>query len=214
MFIYVITNTITGKKYVGKTKLSLWRRFTEHMCNARRGVSFYLYHSMRKHGTNAFTIDSLEEVATVEELNAAEQHWIAKLKTQDPAFGYNMTAGGDGGQNPSVETRHKIGAKSKLRRHTQETKDLIGAIHKGIPKSIAQRKKMAAHWDEERRDRQGGVAKRVNAIENLKLKDYVCPTCQTSFTQVNKGVYGGHRKACMAAHGLSRPKPLPLFEDD
>lgn len=68
---------------------------------------------------------------------------------------------------------------------------------KGKAKSSEHRKKLAAHWDKARRIKQAEIAKKVNEVENKKLKDYICPTCGQVFEHVSKGVYGGHRKACL-----------------
>lgn len=63
--------------------------------------------------------------------------------------------------------------------------------------SSGHRAKLASQWLPERRQRQAGIARQVNAIENKKLRDYECPDCGKQFEQVTKGVYGGHRKACL-----------------
>lgn len=167
---------------------------------ARRRKNFYLYNAMNKHGISAFNIEVLESVTTIEELNSAEVRWVRELGTADPHRGYNMTAGGDGCPAPNAETRYKIGGAMRGRSQTKYQKDAVRRAHSGKPKSASQRQKMASWWDEDRRDQQGEVAKRVNAIENAKLKDYTCVLCNRSFVQVKKGVFGGHRKACMARH--------------
>lgn len=35
-FIYVITNDVNGKQYVGKTNFSLERRFREHISDSKK----------------------------------------------------------------------------------------------------------------------------------------------------------------------------------
>jgi ribosomal protein L37AE/L43A len=52
-------------------------------------------------------------------------------------------------------------------------------------------------WTHDRKQEQAEVARRVNEVENKKLSDYLCPDCGREFEQVTKGVYGGHRKACL-----------------
>lgn len=68
---------------------------------------------------------------------------------------------------------------------------------KGKAKTPEHKKKLAAYWDTARRIKQAVVATKVNAVENKKVKDYICPTCGQVFEQVSRGVYGGHRKACL-----------------
>ena len=94
--IYLITNQVNGKTYVGKTSKSIEARFKSHKFNAiKRSLNTYLYKSIRKYGIENFTIESIEEVP-LDLLNEREIFWIANLS---PA--YNMTKGGDGGDMSS-----------------------------------------------------------------------------------------------------------------
>jgi hypothetical protein len=94
-FIYVITNDINNKQYVGKTSRSLEERFGEH-CRDRtrpRCENRPLYKAMNKYGVEHFDIELLEEcdISIAEE---REQYWIKKLNTYG-STGYNATRGGD-----------------------------------------------------------------------------------------------------------------------
>lgn len=63
-FIYVITNQINGKQYVGKTNLSsIEERFKEHKSDfkKRRCEKRPLYKAMNKYGVENFIIEQLEE---------------------------------------------------------------------------------------------------------------------------------------------------------
>ena len=94
-FIYVITNDINEKQYVGKTTGNINIRFNEH---CRDYLRFFteerpLYKAMQKYGTEHFSIALLEE-CDLTILNEREQYWINKLDTYK--HGYNATIGGDG----------------------------------------------------------------------------------------------------------------------
>lgn len=87
-------------------------------------------------------------------------------------------------------------AREKLRKRLSQKRKTDTNL-RGKPKSLEHKQKLAAHWDHERRLEQAVVARRVNEVENQKLKDYICPDCGEVFERVKKGVYGGHRKACL-----------------
>ena len=93
MIVYLLTNRANGKRYVGKSKLTLDERLYHHRRKARTKVNTYLYRAMRKYGVDEFDAIVLEEVeGDGALLNDRERHWIASLRPE-----YNMTAGGDGG---------------------------------------------------------------------------------------------------------------------
>jgi group I intron endonuclease len=89
MDIYLITNSVNGHRYVGKTNGAADKRFRSHLRSAASGSDTILYRAIRKYGPDAFTVSVLEEAV---DLNAAEIKWIADLNPE-----YNMTKGGDGG---------------------------------------------------------------------------------------------------------------------
>ena len=95
------------------------------------------------------------------------------------------------------EVRDKIREKAIGRPTSEKQKQVVSELFKGKPKPVQQRQRIAAHWDAARRLEQANTARRVNSVENKKLKDYLCPDCGRKFEQVTKGVYGGHRKACL-----------------
>lgn len=110
--IYLLTNTVNGKQYVGQTSVGLEERWKRHCRSARCGVDYHLYRAIRKYGPDTFTHEILEHT-TIEDVNARETYWVAELKTKE--HGYNMTEGGGGtrGWVPSDETRAKISTSLK-----------------------------------------------------------------------------------------------------
>lgn len=91
--IYKITNLVDGKCYVGKTIKPLEERLRGHLYEAKYRSERYLHRAMRAHGSENFIIDLVEET---EDLDNAERFWISYLDA-----GYNMTAGGEGGDTSS-----------------------------------------------------------------------------------------------------------------
>lgn len=94
-FIYVITNDINGKQYVGKTNNTIERRFKEHIRDSRkeRCEKRPLYIAMNKYGIEHFHILALEECSAEDSFDR-EMYWIDKLCTYGHN-GYNATKGGD-----------------------------------------------------------------------------------------------------------------------
>jgi len=105
--IYVITNTDNGKKYVGQTCRGVAQRWMQHKSAAKSGLDNYFYRAIRKHGEDAFSIEVVEEIETLEQSNEAERKWIAQLDSIDSNNGYNGTHGGDGSM-PTDLTCQKI----------------------------------------------------------------------------------------------------------
>lgn len=96
-FIYVITNDVNGKQYVGKTTDSINIRFQKHLeeYDRKRCEKRPLYSAMNKYGIEHFSVQQLEE-CNLSILNEREQYWIKTLNTFHN--GYNATYGGDGTQ--------------------------------------------------------------------------------------------------------------------
>lgn len=115
--VYLLTNTVTGKKYVGKTnKFNL--RWYQHKKEAGYAKDNILLHkSIRKHGSEVFTHELIEWCETEESSLEREMFWIAKLKTKVPN-GYNLTDGGEGqtGLKHSEETKRKMSIASTGRK--------------------------------------------------------------------------------------------------
>lgn len=114
MHIYLITNLVNGKQYVGKTLGSIAHRWGQHKAASRRQcITSRLYNAMRKHGIESFIIEPLcSEFTTNEELCRWERELITGFKTNDPQFGYNIEDGGPGGAR-SDEVRAKLSLTTK-----------------------------------------------------------------------------------------------------
>ena len=95
MYIYQITNNITHDCYLGKTVIGIGQRFSSHKYNAKKNKSqAHLYRAMRKYGIENFNVVEIDRASNIQELNEKEILWIKKINPR-----YNMTKGGDGGDN-------------------------------------------------------------------------------------------------------------------
>ena len=118
--IYIISNDVNEKLYIGKTTKSIEKRFKQH---ARTDSA--IGSAMRKYGIEHFQIGVIENCYTSEQLNACEVFWIAMLNTKVPN-GYNLTDGGDGTVNLSEESRVKISAAQLGNKHGVGNKSNTG----------------------------------------------------------------------------------------
>lgn len=87
--IYLWTNNVTGKHYVGQT-IRPEQRKRNHIHEAFvKGSDYYFHRSLRKHGLSAFTYTVLEEDVDRDKLNEREDHYIDKYNSIWPN-GYNQ----------------------------------------------------------------------------------------------------------------------------
>jgi group I intron endonuclease len=92
--IYLVTNTVNGKRYVGQTVSKLTSRWATHKRCAQRGSTFALHSAIRKYGATAFTIEVVAE--SLEPFLDHLETVFIKLYNTKSVYGYNMTDGGDG----------------------------------------------------------------------------------------------------------------------
>lgn len=104
--IYIITNTINGKKYVGQTrshrlnhgkyrKFGSLGRFNDHINEAnstKKNQCRYLNNALLKYGKENFTCEQLL-TCKINNLNEFEKQYIITYNSKYP-FGYNLTDGG------------------------------------------------------------------------------------------------------------------------
>lgn len=91
--VYILTCTVTGLKYVGKTN-NLKRRLDEHVRDARNGSAAVLHQAIREHGWKNFEHSVYKSDLSLEDAMLWEVMMINKLDTRN-GRGYNMTGGGD-----------------------------------------------------------------------------------------------------------------------
>lgn len=91
--IYLITNDINSKVYVGQTVQSLNKRFNGHCCYSKsdKSQNMYIKGAIHKYGRDKFHIMLLEE-CPINLLNEREKYWIDFYNSYNE--GYNLTKGG------------------------------------------------------------------------------------------------------------------------
>lgn len=149
-YIYLITNTINDKVYVGKTEESIEHRFKEHIRDSRkeRCKNRPLYRAINKYGDENFKVELLEETDTPE---IREEYWISYYNSYHN--GYNATRGGDGKKYIDYEL---VVDTYKKYRNAQETAGFLGistdtvySVMKQnggvLPSSIVNKEKQSKH---------------------------------------------------------------------
>ena len=104
MIIYLATNIVNKKIYVGQTIKSLELRISQHKKDMLKR-DFLFYRALRKYGFDNFKWNIIKECASKEELDRAEIELISKLGANDKKIGYNTGAGGSGGDNFTFNPR-------------------------------------------------------------------------------------------------------------
>lgn len=93
-YIYLISNDINNKLYVGKTVSTIDTRYNKHISEAFTQHSDYAIHrAMRKYGINHFKVTEIEN-CSLEEVSEREKYWIKYYDSYNN--GYNETQGGEG----------------------------------------------------------------------------------------------------------------------
>jgi len=105
-YIYLITNKINDKKYVGQTE-NVERRWKEH-CRKDQVISS----AIKKYGKENFTCEVLEILYDLEEANEAEIFRIRYHHSHVSENGYNVSLGGKNAI-VSEETSKKISDSKK-----------------------------------------------------------------------------------------------------
>jgi group I intron endonuclease len=113
--VYLITNTVNGKVYVGQTRRTLKHRWGQHKSAALAGRSSLLLRAIRKYGPGSFEMTELEQCPTKDSLNGAEAKWVSTCKSNIRDTGYNCTSGGESSYDFTPEVLQAMSVSAKKR---------------------------------------------------------------------------------------------------
>ena len=197
--IYLLTNLVNGKHYVGQHKNieTVHRRWNSHIVTALDKDCRYLLHrAIRKYGLKNFSAEVIWcGLANFEKLNTKEIFYVKKYHSfvdDSNGGGYNLTTGGEQGKAMSKAGRQKM-SKAKKEYFSKP----------GMREANSERRKAYYIANPEARERSREVAKRVfgsskarkdqskrakkqfadpavrKAMSELKLKQYEDPALRS-----------------------------------
>lgn len=179
-FIYITTNNINGKKYIGQKKY--YGNYEVYI-----GSGIALKNAINKYGKENFTREIIENCKTKEELDSREKFWIEYYNATESEDFYNITSGGDGGfgsgknspwyrKHLSDETKEKL-SKMKSgknnpfygRTHSDEVKKKLSEKALNQRHSKETREKMSKSMKENHADFNGKNNPRANPVNQYSL---------------------------------------------
>ena len=192
-FIYKITNTITGKLYIGETCMKdPVQRWKGHLNSIKQGRGCpALRDAIKKYGLENFKFEVMI-ICFDDDRFIYEQEYIKRYNTQSPN-GYNILKGGicGGGfigHKHSEETKQILSKKSKEYysdpEKRREMSDLIREKMKGI--NISERVRNSEKWQAYIKDRRNGnktLSEEQKKKISLGLKRYFSSKDENSISE-------------------------------
>lgn len=166
-YIYLITNTVTGKKYVGQTLCKdIESRWKQHRNVDKSCIGRYLLNAYKKHGIDKFKFQIIC-ICFDEDTNIYEEQYIQKYNCIVPN-GYNLKAGGKNSKH-HPETIKKMSESLKGRILGTKTESTFQKLRES---KLGERnpnfgKKMT---DEQKKKISDFMKKRHRDINNLSTK--------------------------------------------
>jgi group I intron endonuclease len=122
--IYIITNTITQKRYVGQTTRTVSQRISRQLSGATE-----LSKALKKHGQENFRYEVIRVAKDQQEADIKERELIEEHNTLYPN-GYNLQTGGIGNFEISDKTRERLRKSHLGHKPTQETRRKMSKAQK------------------------------------------------------------------------------------
>jgi group I intron endonuclease len=129
MYVYLITNLVNNKRYVGITN-NYKKRWANHKCC--NNPTMAIAKAIKKYGINNFKFELLEEHVPIEQIDEKEQFYIKSLETHvSLGKGYNISKGG----RYVIANSVRIGTDNGMACLTEEEVRYIKS-HRNIPEYI------------------------------------------------------------------------------
>lgn len=140
-YIYLITNLINRKVYVGKTESTINKRWYTHNWRAKHidkvEKPLVIDLAITKYGENSFEIEELDKAFNKEDLLRVEAYWIKYYDATNPDKGYNIDPMGEITYSDDYESIWQIPniSEKSIQKYTKWRESLI---KKKLPKERQQ----------------------------------------------------------------------------
>ena len=145
-FIYITTNLVNGKKYIGQKKFKTVRNDWQ----VYFGSGEIFKKALNKYGKENFQRDIVAIAYSKEELDKLEIEFIKAHNAVESGDYYNIADGGHSGNNFAGKSKEemniiflKMKETRKYYKHSEKTKNKISQSHIGIVPSNETRKKLS-----------------------------------------------------------------------
>ena len=207
-YVYLVTNSLDGKIYVGQHK-------AEKFESRYLGSGIHIRNAVKKYGKDKFAVKLIDTAESKEELDEKEIYWIRELDSRNPDVGYNLAKGGAGHQM-SGTTRQRMAEAHRGRKNPKspETIKKLSEALKGHAVSAEARRHMSESQqgkkmsEEQKRKISNALKGRVKSEEERKrlseaLKGNKCGFCRPGYK--HKEVTEETRKKLSESHKGHRP---------
>lgn len=181
-FVYITTNVISGKIYVGKKKSSHKDR------NSYLGSGTMFKKALNKYGKDNFKREILVWADTQKEIDYWEIFYISLFSATNREVGYNIAPGGGGNTNPvSEETKRKLSEINKGKKQSPETIEkrvqTIKALNRKL--SLELRQKLSKQLQGNSRSK---ISVRLTCMRSGEVKIFDVLKDASVYLGVNKAV--------------------------
>lgn len=125
--VYIHTNTINNKKYIGLTSKQPEKRWAN---GKHYNHSTHFKRAIEKYGWDAFDHEVYASGLSAEEASDLERELISKYRTTDMRYGYNLDTGGSRTTHSKI-TKQKISKAIKGIKRSPETIEKLRNAAKG-----------------------------------------------------------------------------------
>lgn len=163
--VYLVTNKVNGRLYVGMTVRVLRQRKYEHKSHAAQGANDVFARAIRKYSFEKFSWRVLYRSNDRALLEKAERRHIKNKNTRVPN-GYNLVDGGYGSDSYDVSdvTKAKISKTLTGKKASLATRRKMSETHK------KRHKKLGGHSEATRKKQSLAAQKRTPMSEETKEK--------------------------------------------